>query len=55
MKKFTAIILALVLVFSLCAVASAEEAGSVYWLNFKPESDEDLQEIAAQYTKETGV
>ncbi len=55
MKKLTAIILALVLVFSLCAVASAEEAGSVYWLNFKPESDEDLQEIAAQYTAETGV
>ena len=55
MKKFTAIILALVLVFSLCAAASAEEKGSVYWLNFKPESDADLQEIAAQYTKETGV
>ena len=55
MKKLTAIILALVLVFSLCAVASAEEAGSVYWLNFKPESDEDLQEIAAQYTAETGI
>ena len=29
--------------------------GSVYWLNFKPESDEALQEIAAMYTQETGV
>lgn len=29
--------------------------GSVYWLNFKPESDEALQEIAAMYTEETGV
>ena len=29
--------------------------GSVYWLNFKPESDEALQEIAKMYTEETGV
>lgn len=29
--------------------------GSVYWLNFKPESDEALKEIAAMYTAETGV
>ena len=29
--------------------------GSVYWLNFKPESDEALQEIAKMYTDETGV
>ena len=29
--------------------------GSVYWLNFKPESDETLQEIAKMYTEETGV
>ena len=33
----------------------AEASGSVYWLNFKPESDEALQEIAAMYTEETGV
>ena len=36
------------------AAAPAAE-GSVYWLNFKPESDEALQEIAALYTSETGV
>ena len=30
-------------------------AGSVYWLNFKPESDEALQKIAKMYTDETGV
>jgi len=30
-------------------------AGSVYWLNFKPESDEALKNIAAMYTEETGV
>ena len=30
-------------------------SGSVYWLNFKPESDEALQKIAAMYTEKTGV
>ena len=30
-------------------------SGRVYWLNFKPESDEVLQEIAATYTEKTGV
>ena len=30
-------------------------AGSVYWLNFKPESDTVLQEIAEMYTAKTGV
>ena len=29
--------------------------GSVYWLNFKPESDEALKEIAKMYTDETGI
>ncbi len=29
--------------------------GSVYWLNFKPESDEALKELATMYTNETGV
>lgn len=40
--------------------APAEEegtsgSGSVYWLNFKPESDEVLQEIAQTYKEQTGV
>lgn len=30
-------------------------SGRVYWLNFKPESDEVLQEVAAMYTGKTGV
>ena len=34
---------------------AAEGDGSVYWLNFKPESDEVLQEIAADYKEATGV
>ena len=55
MKKFLALFLAVVMVLGLCAVASAEETGSVYYLNFKPEADAALQEIAALYTAETGV
>ena len=56
MKKILALVLAFCMVFALCAAsASAEEEGSVYWLNFKPESDTDLQAIAARYTEETGV
>ena len=56
MKKILALVLAFCMVFALCAVsASAEAEGSVYWLNFKPESDADLQALAARYTEETGV
>ena len=31
------------------------KTGSVYWLNFKPESDEVLQKVAKLYTEKTGV
>ena len=55
MKKIVALVLALVMVLSVSALSLAEDKGSVYWLNFKPESDEDLQEIAARYTELTGV
>lgn len=34
---------------------SSSNEGSVYWLNFKPEADEALQQIAATYKEETGV
>ncbi len=37
------------------AEAPATGSGSVYWLNFKPESDEVLQDIAATYKEQTGV
>lgn len=33
----------------------AEATGSVYYLNFKPESDAAWQALAAEYTAETGV
>ncbi len=56
MKKLFVLLLALVMVFGLCACNSAdEEVGSVYWLNFKPESDEALKEIAALYKEKTGI
>ncbi|MBQ2388019.1 MAG: extracellular solute-binding protein, partial [Clostridia bacterium] len=57
MKKALSLILAMVLCLGLLAGcgSSGEETGSVYWLNFKPESDEVLQEIAKMYTDETGV
>ncbi len=63
MKKLITLLLALAMVISMAACAPAEggeqggEAakGSVYWLNFKPESDEALQEIAKMYKEETGV
>ena len=35
--------------------AASGEAGSVYYLNFKPEFDAALQQLAKDYTAETGV
>ena len=35
--------------------SGSSSSGSVYWLNFKPESDEVLQDVAKMYTDETGV
>lgn len=37
------------------AAEASGENGQVYWLNFKPEADEALQQIAASYTEKTGV
>ena len=35
--------------------SSNASGGSVYWLNFKPESDSVLQAVAAMYKEETGT
>ena len=55
MKKFLAMLLAVAMVLSMAVMASAEETGSVYYLNFKPEFDAALQDLAATYTAKTGV
>ena len=62
MKKLTVILMVLALVLTSVFAEGAVEGttttakkGSVYWLNFKPESDAVLQEVAKAYTAETGV
>lgn len=66
MKKYLAMILALVMALSLVACGDKKDdsadnsdgdtaSGRVYWLNFKPEADEALQKVAAMYTEKTGV
>ncbi len=54
MKKFLAMILALVMALSLVACGKEDEP-SVYWLNFKPEAHESLLDLAEMYTAKTGV
>lgn len=38
-----------------CGNGGADETGSVYYLNFKPEADEAWQALAKTYTEQTGV
>ena len=54
-KRFLALILTVMMVLSLVSCGFGSNKGYVYWLNFKPELDETLQELAKQYEKETGV
>ena len=59
MKKALTIMLVALIALSSVFAQGANEApakqGSVYWLNFKPESDSVLQEVAKAYKAETGV
>ena len=59
MKKVLALVLAVIMcigVFASCGGDTTTDAkGRVYWLNFKPESDTVLQEVAKMYTDKTGV
>jgi len=56
MKKILALALALALSLTLVTVtAGAEATGSVYYLNFKPEQDQQWQDLAKVYTEQTGV
>lgn len=59
-KALSLLVVALMCIGMLAGCGGGEtggetEKGSVYWLNFKPESDEVLQEVAAMYKEETGV
>lgn len=56
MKKIVALILCMAMVIGvMTACGSKDEAGKIYYLNFKPEVAEIWEEIAAKYTEETGV
>lgn len=63
LKKFVAIALSAVMstvALTGCTSSSDDQAsdnsqGSVYYLNFKPESEEQWKKIAEDYEKETGV
>ena len=55
MKKALSLLLIAILCVGLFAGCAGGEKGRVYWLNFKPESDEVLQEVAKMYTEQTGV
>ena len=56
-KKLLALVLSSLMLLSLLAGCGGKSGGtgSVYWLNFKPESDEVLQQVAAMYKEKTGV
>lgn len=55
MKKIIAMLLACLMIVGLFAGCAGEDKGSVYYLNFKPEFNDALTELAKQYTEETGV
>jgi len=59
MKRALSLLLVVMMCIGLLAGCGAGETeaekGSVYWLNFKPESDEVLQEVATMYKNETGI
>lgn len=53
-KKLLSVLLCAAMAVGLLS-GCGSKAGSVYWLNFKPEADAALQEIAKTYTEQTGV
>ena len=56
MKKALALLIVAILCIGMFAgCGKKDDKGSVYWLNFKPESDEVLQKVAKMYTEETGI
>ena len=56
MKKIVALILCMAMVIGvMTACGSKDEAGKIYYLNFKPEQDAQWQALAKSYTEQTGV
>ena len=60
MKKIIAMLLAVIMVLSMSAMfagcqESSNEPGKVYYLNFKPEFNDALQNLAKTYTEKTGI
>ena len=60
MKKIIALLLAVVMVLGVATMFAGcdektDEKGKVYYLNFKPEFDTALQDLAKKYTEKTGV
>ena len=61
MKKYLALFLAIVMVLSAAAVFTgcdkkqADDTPNVYYLNFKPEFNDALTELAKKYTEQTGI
>ena len=55
MKKLFALLLVFVMIIGMFAGCGKKDEASVYLLNFKPEADAAWQELAATYTKETGI
>ena len=58
-KRILAVVLAAAMLFSLASCSNWDKINSkkayVYWLNFKPELDGILQELAARYSKKKGI
>ena len=54
-RKITFLLLTVLLCTLFAGCAKKEEKGRVYYLNFKPEQDAAWQELAKEYTEETGV
>ena len=57
MQKILAIVLTAIMTIGLLAGCGggSSKKGSVYWLNFKPELDATLQELATKYKEDKGV
>ena len=60
MKKFLSVMMLVacsVLALTACEFPGlgGNETGKVYYLNFKPEQDQQWKDLAAKYTEETGV